>query len=158
MKITSVWRGNKPNHKKKRTVPKLRIRWTQLGLVDPSVDSPETPMDEIRRAVTNLGQFRVRCGDPCPLRTDPGTPCACPCPYQCHSHHSSTVRIITRQAYSITDQGRRIEGGNHRTSRQNHHRETRSRKSEASEAARKRSPSGPAQSRKTRAPGDIGGR
>jgi len=54
MKITSVWRGNKPNHKKNRTVPKLRIRWTQLGLVDPSVDSPETPMDEIRRAVTNL--------------------------------------------------------------------------------------------------------
>ena len=39
MKITSVWRGNKPNHKKKRTVPKLRIRWTQLGLVDPSVDA-----------------------------------------------------------------------------------------------------------------------
>ena len=62
MKITSVWRGNKPNHKKKRTVPKLRIRWTQLGLVDPSVDSPETPMDEIRRAVTNLASsgFRLR--------------------------------------------------------------------------------------------------
>jgi hypothetical protein len=54
MKITSVWRGNKPAHKKKRTVPKLRIRWTQLGLVDPSLASQETPMEEIRRAVTNL--------------------------------------------------------------------------------------------------------
>ena len=53
MKITSVWRGNKPAHKKKRTVPKLRIRWTQLGLVDPSLESQETPMEEIRRAVTN---------------------------------------------------------------------------------------------------------
>lgn len=54
MKITSVWRGNKPTNKKKRTVPKLRIRWTQLGLVDPSVASQETPMDEIRREVTAL--------------------------------------------------------------------------------------------------------
>lgn len=54
MKITSVWRGNKPAHKKKRTVPKLRIRWTQLGLVDPSLESQETPMEEIRREVTNL--------------------------------------------------------------------------------------------------------
>ena len=54
MKITSVWRGNKPAHKKKRTVPKLRIRWTQLGLVDPSLESHETPMDQIRREVTAL--------------------------------------------------------------------------------------------------------
>ena len=54
MKITSVWRGNKPNHKKKRAVPKLRIRWTELGLVDPSVESHETPMDQIRREVTAL--------------------------------------------------------------------------------------------------------
>ncbi|HMU31377.1 MAG: hypothetical protein KF854_12145 [Nitrospira sp.] len=54
MKITSVWRGNKPNHKKKRTVPKLRIRWTELGLVDPSVEPHETPMDQIRREVTAL--------------------------------------------------------------------------------------------------------
>lgn len=54
MKITSVWRGNKPNHKKKRTVPKLRIRWTELGLVDPSMESHETPMDQIRREVTAL--------------------------------------------------------------------------------------------------------
>ena len=54
MKITSVWRGNKPNHIKNRTVPKLRIRWTELGLVDPSVESHETPMDQIRREVTAL--------------------------------------------------------------------------------------------------------
>ncbi len=54
MKITSVWRGNKPARKKKRTVPKLRIRWTQLGLVDPSLESQETPMDQIRREVTAL--------------------------------------------------------------------------------------------------------
>ena len=54
MKITSVWRGNKPAHKKKRAVPKLRIRWTQLGLVDPSLQSQETPMDQIRREVTAL--------------------------------------------------------------------------------------------------------
>ncbi len=54
MKITSVWRGNKPAHKKKRAVPKLRIRWTQLGLVDPSLESQETPMDQIRREVTAL--------------------------------------------------------------------------------------------------------
>ncbi len=57
MKITSVWRGNKAAHKKKRTVPKLRIRWTQLGLVDPSIESQETPMDEIRREVTALASF-----------------------------------------------------------------------------------------------------
>lgn len=57
MKITSVWRGNKAAHKKKRTVPKLRIRWTQLGLVDPSVESQETSMDQIRREVTALASF-----------------------------------------------------------------------------------------------------
>ena len=54
MKITSVWRGNKPAHKKKRTVPKLRIRWTQLGLVDPTLAPQETSMDQIRREVTAL--------------------------------------------------------------------------------------------------------
>ena len=54
MKITSVWRGNKPAHKKKRAVPKLRIRWTQLGLVDPSLAPQETSMDQIRRDVTAL--------------------------------------------------------------------------------------------------------
>ena len=54
MKITSVWRGDKPARKKKRAVPKLRIRWTQLGLVDPSLASQETSMDQIRREVTAL--------------------------------------------------------------------------------------------------------
>ncbi len=55
MKITSVWRGNQSNHKKKkRTIPKLRIRWTELGLVDPALESHETPMDQIRRQVTAL--------------------------------------------------------------------------------------------------------
>ena len=38
MKITSVWRGNKPNHKKKRTVPLAplvdRPDHNQAGLFD----------------------------------------------------------------------------------------------------------------------------
>ena len=54
MKISTVWRGNKPAPKKKRAVPKLRIRWTQLGLVDPSLAPQETSMDQIRRDVTAL--------------------------------------------------------------------------------------------------------
>jgi len=57
MKLTSVWRGTKAAHKKKRTVPKVRIRWTQLGLMDPSVASQETPIDQIRREVTALASF-----------------------------------------------------------------------------------------------------
>ena len=40
--MTSVWRGNKPNRKKKRNRSKLRIPWTELGLIDPSAVSQET--------------------------------------------------------------------------------------------------------------------
>ncbi|HAP38187.1 MAG: hypothetical protein R3B11_08235 [Nitrospira sp.] len=54
MKMTSVWRGNKPNRKQKRAVPKLRIPWSELGLIDPSVVSQERSMEQIRREVTAL--------------------------------------------------------------------------------------------------------
>ncbi len=57
MKITSVWRGNKSSRKKKRTVPKLRIRWNQLGLMDPAIESHEASMEEIRREVTALASL-----------------------------------------------------------------------------------------------------
>ena len=54
MKMTSVWRGNKPNRKQKRAVPKLRIPWTELGLIDPSAISQERSMEQIRREVSAL--------------------------------------------------------------------------------------------------------
>ncbi|MBX3235336.1 MAG: hypothetical protein KF814_04210 [Nitrospiraceae bacterium] len=57
MKITSVWRGNKASQKKKRSVPKVRIRWSELGLLDPAIAPQETPMDEIRREVTALASL-----------------------------------------------------------------------------------------------------
>ncbi|HET9962613.1 MAG TPA: hypothetical protein VFQ34_09785 [Nitrospiraceae bacterium] len=57
MKMTSVWRGNKASQKKKRAVPKVRIRWSQLGLMDPAIEPQETPMDQIRREVTALASL-----------------------------------------------------------------------------------------------------
>jgi hypothetical protein len=54
MKMTSVWRGNKSHRKQKRSVPKLRIPWTELGLIDPSAVSQERSMEQIRREVTAL--------------------------------------------------------------------------------------------------------
>lgn len=54
MKMTSVWRGNKPQRKQKRAVPKLKIPWTELGLIDPSAVSQERSMEQIRREVTAL--------------------------------------------------------------------------------------------------------
>ncbi len=54
MKMTSVWRGNKPHRKQKRAVPKLRIPWTELGLIDPSAISQERSMEQIRLEVTAL--------------------------------------------------------------------------------------------------------
>lgn len=57
MKMTSVWRGNKPNRKQKRAVPKLRIPWTELGLIDPSAISQERSMEQIRLEVTALASI-----------------------------------------------------------------------------------------------------
>ncbi len=54
MKMTSIWRGNKPHRKQKRAVPKLKIPWTELGLIDPSAVSQERSMEQIRREVTAL--------------------------------------------------------------------------------------------------------
>jgi hypothetical protein len=57
MKMSSVWRGNKASQKKKRTVPKVRIPWSQLGLMDPAIEPQEASMDEIRREVTALASL-----------------------------------------------------------------------------------------------------
>ncbi len=99
MKITSVWRGNKTHRKPKRTVPKLRIPWGELGLGDPSAPSEERSMEQIRREVTELAsagfgeETRARSEQP-PVRTAQPRP-------RTHS------RRTTRQPQSSSDASHR---------------------------------------------------
>jgi hypothetical protein len=54
MKISTVWKRNTERKKKNRPAYKPKIRWELLGLSDPDVSEPATPIDTIRREVSSL--------------------------------------------------------------------------------------------------------
>lgn len=54
MKMSTVWGSNKAMRKRKRTVPKTKIRWDVLGLQDPDLEGPSPSIEDIRRQVTSL--------------------------------------------------------------------------------------------------------